>query len=153
VWGQTTSPAKVEFIRSMGADNVVVTDAAGLGAAVADFKPTVVIDPLGGPYTDAGVAALEPRGRLVIYGTSVDEMGTINLRGLYRKGVELIGYAGLIDTPQEQAGVLGALLDQLAAGTLTVPVEKVPMGVAAGVFERILDRNVTGKLVVDLAAV
>ncbi len=153
VWGQTTSPGKVDFIRSMGADNVVVADAAGLGAAVAEFKPTVVVDPLGGPYTDAGVAVLEPRGRLVIYGTSVDEMGTINLRGLYRKGIELLGYSGLIDPPQEQAGVLRELLDRMVSGSLTVPVEKVALADAAGVFARILDRTVTGKLVIDLTAV
>ena len=152
VWGQTTSPGKIDFIRSIGADKVVVADAAGLGAAVAEFKPTVVIDPLGGPYTDAGVAALEPRGRLVIYGTSVDEVGTINLRGLYRKGIELLGYAGLIDTPKEQATVLRDLLDRVAGGSLTVPVEKVALADAAGVFDRILDRTVTGKLVIDLSA-
>jgi NADPH:quinone reductase len=151
VWGQTTSASKVSFIESLGPDRVVVTDAAGLPAAVAELKPTVVLDPLGGPFTDAASQALEPRGRLVVYGTSVDEMITLNLRGLYRKGIDLKGYSGLIDTPADSAAVLTKLLDQLAAGQLRVPVEIVPLSSAANAHQRILDRQVEGKLILATA--
>src|SRR5579872_2360162 len=47
VRGQTGSESKAAAVRAMGAESVVVTDAGGLAASAADFRPTVVIDSLG----------------------------------------------------------------------------------------------------------
>jgi NADPH:quinone reductase-like Zn-dependent oxidoreductase len=75
VWGQTTSAAKVEGITANGADRVVVTGADGLESAVESFEPTVILDSLGGPFTDAAIAAITKQGRLVVYGTSNERAG------------------------------------------------------------------------------
>ena len=116
-FAQPRSPASP----SNGADNVVVTGADGLESAVESFKPTVILDSLGGPFTDAAIAAIENQGRLVVYGTSNDEQVSINLRRLYRKGVTLLGYGGMIDTPQEQRTALDKLLAMMSAGSLHDP--------------------------------
>ena len=150
VWGQTSSPAKVAGITANGADNVVVTDAEGLESAVEPFKPTVILDSLGGPFTDAAIAAIENKGRLVVYGTSNDEHVSINLRRLYRKSVDLLGYGGMVDTEQEQRHALTTLLAMMSAGAVHVPVgEVLPLAGAAEAHARILGRGVEGKIVLD----
>jgi NADPH2:quinone reductase len=150
VWGQTGSAAKVDGIMASGADHVVIAAADRLEAAVADYQPTVILDSLGGPYTDAAIAAIANKGRLVVYGTSNAEQVSINLRRLYRKGVNLLGYAGLVDTPEEQRTALDTLISMMAAGTLRVPVGDVlPLASAADAHARILARGVEGKIVLD----
>ena len=150
VWGQTGSAAKVDGIVANGADNTVVTGAEGLESAVEDYQPTVILDALGGPYTDAAIGAIALQGRLVVYGTSNDEQVSINLRRLYRKGVSLLGYAGLVDTPDEQRAALDTLIAMMASGSLRVPVGDVlPLDAAADAHARILGRSVEGKVVLD----
>jgi NADPH2:quinone reductase len=149
VWGQTGSPGKVAAVEADGAARAVVTGAEGLAEAVAELRPTVVLDALGGPYTDQAITALEPGGRLVVYGTSNDERVTLNLRQLYRKGVTVLGYTGLMESPAEQAGVLARLLELMAAGHLRVPVTVLPLDGAAEAHARIVERRSHGKLVLD----
>jgi NADPH:quinone reductase len=150
VWGQTGSPSKVDGITANGADNVIVAGADEIEAAVASYEPTVILDSLGGPYTDAAVAAIANKGRLVVFGTSNDQMVTINLRRLYRKGVSLLGYSGLTDTAEDQRGAMDGLLGMMASGSLRIPVGDVlPLGDAAEAHARILERRVEGKLVLD----
>ncbi|MEP7202431.1 MAG: zinc-binding alcohol dehydrogenase family protein [Ilumatobacteraceae bacterium] len=150
VWGQTGSPAKVEGITANGADNVIVTGADGIEAAVESYEPTVILDSLGGPYTDAAIASIANMGRLVVYGTSNNEHVSINLRRLYRKGVSMLGYAGLVDTPEEQRTAMDSLLAMMEAGSLHVPVGQVlPLAGAADAHAKILGREVEGKIVLD----
>ena len=150
VWGQTGSAAKVEGIRANGADNVVVAGADVIEAASASFEPTVILDSLGGPYTDAAIASIANKGRLVVFGTSNNEQVTLNLRRLYRKGVSLLGYSGMVDTPEDQRTAMETLLAMMTAGSLHVPVgEVLPLAGAAEAHARILGRNVQGKIVLD----
>jgi NADPH:quinone reductase len=150
VWGQTGSAAKVDGIIANGADNVIVTGADGIEAAVESYEPTVILDALGGPYTDAAIACIANKGRVVVFGTSNNEQVSINLRRLYRKGVSLLGYAGLVDTPEEQRAAMDALLAMMAAGSLRIPVGDVmPLAGAADAHARILAREVEGKIVLD----
>lgn len=152
-WGQTGSASKVDGIVANGADHVVVTGADGLEAAVETYQPTVILDALGGPFTDAAIGVIANKGRLVVYGTSNAEQVSINLRRLYRKGVNLLGYAGLVDTADEQRVALDTLLAMMAAGTLRVPVGDVlPLSAAADAHARILARGVEGKIVLDCQA-
>lgn len=152
VWGQTGSPAKVDGITANGADNVIVTEADGIEAAVQDYEPTVVLDSLGGPYTDAAIASIANKGRLVVFGTSNDQQVSINLRRLYRKGVSLLGYSGLTDTAHDQRSAIETLLAMMAAGSLRIPIGDVlPLADAAEAHARIIERRVEGKLVLDCA--
>jgi NADPH:quinone reductase len=150
VWGQSSSPDKVDGITANGADNVVVTGADGLEAAAADYEPTVILDSLGGPFTDAAVASIANKGRLVVFGTSNDQQVSINLRRLYRKGVSLLGYSGLTDTAEDQRSAMATLLAMMTAGSLHIPIGDVlPLADAAEAHARILERRVEGKLLLD----
>jgi len=152
VWGQTTSAAKAEGVGALGADRVVVAEADALGDAAADLKPTLVIDGLGGTFTTACVDLLENFGRLVLYGASASDDIPLSSRRFYRKGLTLLGYSGLVDSPQRSAEVLTDLLAQVRAGTLRVPTQVLPLSAAAEAHRRILGRQVEGKLVLDTHA-
>ena len=115
VWGQTTAAGKAAAIERSGADRVVVASAAELVAAVEELAPTVVLDGVGGEFTPAAVTAVAPTGRIVVYGTSAGEVSAMNLRTLYRKGVTLLGYAGLLLSDERRRTILGQLLAEVAA--------------------------------------
>jgi NADPH2:quinone reductase len=151
VWAQTTSPAKVAGIEALGPDHVVVADADELVAAVTELRPTLVVDGLGGRFTTAAIDALELRGRIVLYGASAGDDVPLSSRGFYRKGLTLRGYTGLIEPPEAHAAIFSDLLARVADGGLTVPIELVPLADAGSAFRRILDRQVEGKLVLDVA--
>ncbi len=153
VWGQTGRPEKVAAVEAGGAMRVVVVDRADeLAGAVAELRPTVVFDPLGGGFSGAAVDALEPRGRLVLFGTSADVRGEVPLQVLYRKGLSVLGYGGLSE-PQEalHRGTVGAL-DALRDGRLAVATGSVlPLEAAQEALDRLAARSATGKLVLSLA--
>jgi NADPH2:quinone reductase len=125
VVGQVGSPAKKSAVAALGADEVVVTDAAGLVAAVGDFRPTLVIDPLGGAFTPGAVELAAVSGRIVLLGVSAGQDIPFPGRTFYRKGLSLLGYAGLVATPERRAAAAGAVAAEIVAGRLRIPVDEV----------------------------
>jgi NADPH2:quinone reductase len=151
VWGQTGSADKAESITDAGAKEAVVTDAAGLVDAVRDFAPTVVIDPLGGEFTSSALLALEPRGRHVLFGTSAGAEAKIQLQQLYRRQIQLRTYAGLTATREERREGLAHAIEEFAAGRLRITVgRRVPLASVNDAFAALRDREVVGKVVLDL---
>jgi NADPH:quinone reductase len=151
VWGQTGNDGKAEAIRRQGAHEVLVTDASGLAGALADRAPTVVIDGLGGAFTSAALSSLAPRGRLVLFGTSAGSDSTLELQPLYRRGLRLLGYGGLILSDAERRDGLAGALAAVAEGRMRIPIDRVlPLGQVDEAFRLIGDRAVTGKIVLDL---
>jgi NADPH2:quinone reductase len=151
VCGQTASPAKAEFLRGLGADRVVVGESRDLPAELNDFQPTVVFDPLGDGYTAAALEAMEPRGRLILFGTSADVSGLIPLQALYRKSLRVLGYGGLMESEEALTKASRAALEALNDGRFKVTVDAVlPLERANEAFERLVDRSVSGKLLLDL---
>jgi NADPH:quinone reductase len=152
VWGQTIDANNTEWLAQRGADHVVVGGAEELARATADFAPTVVVDPLGGAFTGASIEALAPHGRLVIFGTSAGPTGELPLRSLYRKGLTVLGYGGLIEPDQVLAKALKEALQALADGRLEVPVEVVlPLAEVNDALSRLASRGARGKLVLDVS--
>lgn len=153
VWGQTGSAAKVEAVEASGAARAaVVEDPGSLADAVGALAPTVVFDPLGDGFTGAAIEALQPRGRLVIFGTSANPQGDVPLQVLYRKGLTVRGYGGLSEPPETlhrgMVGALGAIRD----GRMAVRVDAVlPLDAAQEALDRLAGRTVSGKLVLSLA--
>ena len=151
VWGQTSSEDKAEAVRAQGADRVVVTDAAGLADSIRDFRPTVVIDPLGNGFTAAALPVMEPHGRLVLFGTSAGPEGTLPLRELYRNSLRVFGYGGLRLTSEQRRRGLGAALAALASGRLRIPIGRVwPLEDVNRALESLADRTVTGKAILQV---
>lgn len=152
VFAQTGNASKEAWIAGRGADHVVVADADGLLAALQDSRPTVVFDSLGGGYFGAAIEAMEPRGRLVIFGTSADAHGDVPLQQIYRKGLRIFGHAGLIEDEEVTAKGISRALAALARGEFEVVIDTVlPLSEANTAFERLADRSVNGQLLLDLA--
>jgi NADPH:quinone reductase len=152
VIGQTTNASKADAITASGADRVVLAaSGADLVAALEGEAPTVIIDGVAGDFVRAGIDALALDARYVNYGTSAGAEVGIDMRTLYRKGVTMIGYTGLREV--DTAAAFTALFAGLANGSLTVDVDAVlPLSSAAAAHRRILDRSVTGKLLLDVRA-
>jgi NADPH2:quinone reductase len=140
----------VAKISAQGAERVVVAGADQLVAAAADLKPTVVFDPLGGPFTRAATELLQPHGRLGLFGASAGPETTLPTAGVYRKGLSLLTYGGIIEPPERIKQTLARVLEELAAGRLHIPVDAVlPLEEAAEAHRRLMAREVSGKLVLQ----
>jgi NADPH2:quinone reductase len=153
VWGQTGNPDKAAFVTGQGAEEVVTASAAELTGAVEPLAPTVVFDALGDGFSAAAIEALALFGRLVSFGVSGGPMAEVNMQMLYRKGLTVYGYGGLIEPAERMAAGKAAALAALADGRLTVAVADVlPLGRVNEAFTALVDRVVSGKIVVDLGA-
>jgi NADPH:quinone reductase len=151
VWGQTGQESKADAVRSRGASRAVVSRRPDdLVPAVAELSPTVVFDPLGGDFTGAAIEALTGHGRLVLFGTSAAPEGRVPLQSLYRKNLSVLGFGGLAEPPDAiRRGMQGAL-EALREGRLEVAVDDVlALGEANVALQRLADRAVSGKLVLD----
>lgn len=151
VWGQSGHEEKARAIDELGANHVVVGAADALAGAIAELRPTVVFDPLGGAFTGAAVDAMAPYGRLVLFGTSGGIEGNVPLRSLYRKGLSVLGYAGLIEPPDAiRRGIEGAL-EAVRTGRMVVEIDAVlPLDQVNEAFRRLEQRRVSGKVVLAL---
>jgi NADPH:quinone reductase len=151
VWGHSHAPGSTEWLRSVGADWVVTGNADDLAGLVEELRPTVVFDPLGDGFTGAAIRALAPSGRLVTFGVSAGETGTIPLRTLYRSGLRIFGYNELAESDEVRSTALAEALRALADGKLSVRIARVlPLAQVNEAFDLLADRHVHGKLVLDL---
>lgn len=152
VWGQTGQASKTGAVEAAGASRAVVAPVPGqLAEAVGELRPTVVFDPLGDGFTGAAIEVLEPHGRLVIFGTSADQHGDVPLQALYRKGLSVRGYGGLGEPPEAIRRGMVAALEAVRDGRLRISVDAVlPLDAAQGALDRLAERSVRGKLVLDL---
>ncbi|MHB1987211.1 MAG: quinone oxidoreductase family protein [Acidimicrobiales bacterium] len=153
VVAQTTSSSKASFLTAQGADRVVVADAGALLAELGGWQPSVVFDPLGDGFTGVGIEALSPRGRLVLFGTSADASGILPLQSLYRKALRVFGYGGLIEPEERIASGVRLGFEAVEQGRMAIVVGSVtPLGEVNEALERLANREVHGKQVLDLRA-
>jgi NADPH2:quinone reductase len=153
VVGQTGSADKADAIRESGASDVLVTDADGLVDAARELEPTVIIDPLGGPFTAAALEAVVPRGRVVVYGTSAGADVSFNLQQVYRNSKRLLSYGGLGLTDEERRAGLEQTLRVVADGRMHIRVDRVlPLEQVGEAFELIANRGLSGKVLLDCSA-
>jgi len=151
VWGQTGSADKAGFVRDQGAEEVVTAGPGELAAALEPLGPTVVFDALGDGFSAAAIEALGPFGRLVSFGVSAGPVAELNMQSLYRKGLTVFGYAGLLEPENRMAAGKAEALRALADGRLKVAIAEVlPLGRVNDAFAALGDRAVTGKIVLDL---
>jgi NADPH2:quinone reductase len=151
VWGQTGSEVKAGMIAELGASKVLVTGPEKLAEHLAELEPTVVFDPLGDGFVSPVIEAMAARGRYVSFGTSAGAEVTFNLQTLYRKMLSLLGYGGMLLTPEERRPGLQAALLAVAEGALKVRIDSIlPLDEVNEAFKRLAERRVQGNLVLDL---
>lgn len=125
VWGQTSKESNRTAIAEMGASEVVVCDAPDLAEASGELAPTVVFDPLGNGFTGQAISAMTEHGRLVLFGTSASSTGELPLQLVYRKGLTIYGYGGLIASEETLANAKRSALRAVSDGTMRVSIGKI----------------------------
>jgi NADPH2:quinone reductase len=151
VWGQTGSEDKVAGIERLGADRVIVAGPEELAGELAELEPSVVFDPLGDGFLGPVVDSVVPAGRIVSFGTSAGPDVHFNLQTLYRKGVSLLGYGGMLVSTEARRRGLAEALQALKAGDLQVVVdEALPLEEINEALQRLLERRVQGNLLLAL---
>lgn len=149
VIAQTASGSKAARLRALGLDTAVAGSPVELRHAVEDRGVTVVLDPLGGDYLSALLAVLKPRARAVTYGVLAGRTTQIDLARLYGGGLQIVGTSGATTSPAESEEALAGALEALTSGDVVVDVEVVPLSAGPEVFDRLAQRSVTGKLLLQ----
>lgn len=134
----TASPGKHDFVRGLGADEVI--DYRGIDFETVVKDADVVLETVGGGYGERSIATLRPGGLLV---TIVDRLN----RELAQKAAEAgRRFAGLTVEPDH--GGLEALAALTEAGKLRVHVEKAfPLEQAADAHRFLVEAKPRGKIV------
>jgi NADPH2:quinone reductase len=151
VWGQTERGSNSDWIRGLGADEVVVCGSEDLAKRSAALSATVVLDPLGDGFTAAGIELLEPGGTLVLFGTSAGSTGELPLQTLYRNSLRIIGYGGLSATHESLVEAKRGALKAIAEGQMTASIGAT-FGLADvnKAFDLLVKRKVQGKILLDM---
>ena len=151
-----STPEKREAALALGADVAVPAEPEGLTAALREAnggeRVDIVLDMVGGPTTDASMAALGRFGRLVAYGMASRQAATpIAPASLMVGSKAVIGF-WLVDCmrfPERMiAAPLAELLSLVESGALTpLPGHSYPLAEARRAHEDLLARRTTGKVV------
>jgi NADPH2:quinone reductase len=158
-----SSADKRDLTRELGADAAVDVsdlDADGVAAALREANEgrgvDVVLEMTGGAVFDGSLAALEPFGRVVTYGTASSRPGSpVDPRALLGRSASVTGFwlAQLLGRPH----ALGVAMEELLSLTLSGVLRPVvgghyPLAEAARAHADLRSRRTTGKLVLDVGA-
>lgn len=101
VLGTSRSAEKLARALVYGLDVGIDTSKGGFAEAVGE-PVNVILDMLGGPAFGENLAALAPRGRLVMLGFLAGSRATVDLAPILRKRLEVIGTVMRTRTPEER---------------------------------------------------
>ena len=153
VLATTSTEEKAELARAAGADEVVV-GYEGFAKRVRDLSggegAAVVYDGVGRTTFDAGLTALRPGGRMIVYGAASGQPEPLEVHRLAAHGslfVQRPTLATYIRTPEMLQQRAGAVLEMVAAGRLDVRIgARLPLAEARRAHEDLEARRTTGKL-------
>lgn len=155
VIGTASTPEKLAFVRSLGADAISYSQpdwVAQVVAATAGHGANIILDSIGGQIGGDSLEALSQGGRLVVYGAASGQPTMIAAQQLSFKGQSVLGYSmGTQTSPAQMAEGMGALLDYLASGQLRITIgERYPLADAAAAHRAIAERRTIGKVVLTV---
>lgn len=145
-------------LADLGAAELVLLDET-LPEAVRDATgghgADLVLDLVGGPHLPALIAALAPRGRLVVVGVTAGARAELDLAAVLRRRLRLIGSV-LRSRPRAEKARLVAdfgafALPRLADGRLRPVVDRVlPLSEIADAYAALERGGLCGKIVVEI---
>jgi NADPH:quinone reductase len=151
------SPERLEFCATLGAHEVVDYQREDLKARLKQLAPAgvdVVLDPVGGPYSEPAMRAMSWGSRFVVIGFASGEIARIPLNLVLLKGVSVLGFdqrsfgKKCPDLRQRDEAELLALL---TAGRLRPRVTaSFPLDRVGEALETVAGRRVLGKTVVSI---
>ncbi|WP_448639537.1 quinone oxidoreductase family protein [Geodermatophilus sp. URMC 63] len=153
VLATTSTEDKAELARQAGADEVVV-GYDGFAERVRELTggegAAAVYDGVGRTTFAAGLRALRPTGRMIVYGAASGQPEPLEVAQLAAHGslyVQRPTLATYTRTPQLLRERAGAVLDLVAAGRLDVRISaRFPLAEARRAHEDLEGRRTTGKV-------
>lgn len=151
------SEDKLELARAMGANECIDytgDDFRGRLKHQAGGRVDVVVDPVGGPYTESAYRACAPGGRFLVVGFAAGEIPRLPLNLVLLKTAAVLGVLWTPWTdrhPDAACENLEALSDLAASGAIGCPIEReLPLEDYMLAFEAFANRQVRGKWVLDM---
>jgi NADPH2:quinone reductase len=160
VTGTARTESKLADAAALGLDHGILAprelDPLAFAAAITDAggAPDVVIDLVGGPYVTAEVAAIAPRGRIVIVGTLAGGMPAVPLLGLMQKRAEMHGTVlrprSVADKAAATDAFVAEVVPMLADGRVRPIVDRVfPLTAATEAYDLVEADTTFGKVILD----
>jgi len=148
-----SSDARAEVARAAGAAHTVPVD--GFRDAVKQLGGVdLVVDPVGGDRFTDSLRCLRPEGRLLVIGFAAGEIPTVRVNRLLLGNIDVVGVgwgAFALGRPGFPASQWAELLPHVRSGALDPPISAAfPLEGAAEALERIEQRRVTGKVVLEI---
>jgi NADPH:quinone reductase len=155
-----SSRAKLDTARAQGADLTVDYSGPDWRKAVQETAGErgidMIVDPVGGVYSETAFRCLRPGGRLLVVGFANGEIPRIplNLALLKRSSIVGVDWGGFRNADNTAAGqMLERLAGDVAAGRLRPPATSVhPLADAPKIMQSLLDRTSVGKPVIRVTA-
>lgn len=146
VWAVTSGAGKVEALRALGADHVIVNDAGDFHkqvlAATGGEGVDAAIDCVGTPTLNGCLRSLRAHGRVVVVGNVDARRFELNLGYLLQRSLSIIGS----DNVTRQA--LRQTMELVSAGRLKPLIHaRLPLAEAADAHRLLEARGATGRLV------
>lgn len=149
-----SSPEKAEFVRSLGADEVVDHRRETVRTRLKELVPTgadAVIDPVGGSLSEDSLRCLRWGGRFVVVGFASGEIPRIPLNLVLLKGVGVRGFeVRTLPAQNPTAAAAGdRALARLVRDGLRPAVDSVfPLERVGEALSRVADGRALGKVVI-----
>jgi NADPH:quinone reductase len=116
---------------------------------------SVVMDPVGGPYSEPALRAMRWGGRYVVLGFAAGEIPRIPLNLVLLKGIRLLGFENrtiLDHLPETAAAHRAEVLQLFLDGKVSPHVGSVyPMSEIVSALSELAERRAVGKVVVSIA--
>jgi NADPH2:quinone reductase len=150
-----SSADKLAFARTQGADETIDYSKEDLKVRLRDLTDgkgvDVVYDPVGGPYSEAAVRAMNWEGRFLVIGFAAGDIPRIPLNLVLLRNCDLRGVAWGAWTERDPKGNRAnaeRLLKWEKAGKLSTHIHAVyPLAQAADALKAIAHREVKGKVI------
>lgn len=158
VLAAASSPEKLELCRRRGAEATVDYDREDLKTRIRELtgdSARVVLDPVGGTYSEPALRGLARGGTFVTLGYAAGTIPAIPLNLILLKDVCVRGMeirTFMTDRPGDAARDLKELAQMFAAGTVRPYIgARFPLSETAAALRHVADRKVLGKVVIDVA--
>ena len=159
VLAAASSPEKLDLCRQRGAEATVDYDREDLKSRIRELTgdtARVVIDPVGGPYSELALRGLARGGTFITLGYAAGSIPAIPLnlvllKDITVRGMEIRTFMG--DHPEKALRDTQELTEMFAAGTIRPYIgARFPLAETAAALRYVAERKVLGKVVIDIGA-
>jgi NADPH:quinone reductase len=158
VLAAASSTEKLELCRQRGAEAVVDYDREDLKSRIRELTgdaARVVLDPVGGPYSEPALRGLARGGTFITLGYAAGTIPAIPLNLVLLKDITIRGMeirTFMADHPDEAIRDTEELTKMFAAGIIRPHVgARFPLSETAAALRYVAERKVLGKVVIDVA--